>query len=150
MATPDHKLRFWGCPRHRPVAVGVPSALRRQHELPRRLVERSRTYRPRLRFGSAAIRREHSAQVAPVCRHASISFLSHYHFDHVEGLPLFMPLYDPHSTIPDSRSVDLRDGGKTDPRRTDPTALLPGDALPTCPRRSSTSTPADRRSRSVT
>lgn len=24
---------------------------------------------------------------------------SHYHFDHVEGLPLFLPLYDPHATI---------------------------------------------------
>jgi phosphoribosyl 1,2-cyclic phosphodiesterase len=26
-------------------------------------------------------------------------FLSHYHFDHVEGLSLFQPLYDPASTI---------------------------------------------------
>jgi phosphoribosyl 1,2-cyclic phosphodiesterase len=26
-------------------------------------------------------------------------FLSHYHFDHVEGLPYFPPLYDPHSII---------------------------------------------------
>ena len=26
-------------------------------------------------------------------------FLSHYHFDHVEGLPFFQPLYDPQSTI---------------------------------------------------
>ncbi len=26
-------------------------------------------------------------------------FFTHYHFDHVEGLPLFHPLYDPHSTI---------------------------------------------------
>jgi phosphoribosyl 1,2-cyclic phosphodiesterase len=26
-------------------------------------------------------------------------FLTHYHFDHVEGLPLFQPLYDPNSRI---------------------------------------------------
>lgn len=26
-------------------------------------------------------------------------FLSHYHLDHVEGLPFFKPLYDPNSTI---------------------------------------------------
>ena len=26
-------------------------------------------------------------------------FLSHYHFDHIEGLSLFQPLYDPASTI---------------------------------------------------
>jgi len=26
-------------------------------------------------------------------------FFTHYHFDHVEGLPLFHPLYDPNSTI---------------------------------------------------
>lgn len=26
-------------------------------------------------------------------------FFTHYHFDHVEGLPLFHPLYDPSSTI---------------------------------------------------
>jgi phosphoribosyl 1,2-cyclic phosphodiesterase len=26
-------------------------------------------------------------------------FLTHYHFDHVEGLPLFQPLYDPNSHI---------------------------------------------------
>ena len=26
-------------------------------------------------------------------------FLSHYHFDHVQGLPYFPPLYDPHSII---------------------------------------------------
>jgi phosphoribosyl 1,2-cyclic phosphodiesterase len=26
-------------------------------------------------------------------------FFTHYHFDHVEGLPLFQPLYDPHSVI---------------------------------------------------
>lgn len=25
--------------------------------------------------------------------------LSHYHFDHIEGLPYFTPLYDPHSSI---------------------------------------------------
>lgn len=26
-------------------------------------------------------------------------FLSHYHFDHIEGLPLFAPLYDPNAAI---------------------------------------------------
>jgi phosphoribosyl 1,2-cyclic phosphodiesterase len=26
-------------------------------------------------------------------------FFTHYHFDHVEGLPLFQPLYDPNSTV---------------------------------------------------
>lgn len=26
-------------------------------------------------------------------------FFSHYHFDHIEGLPLFQPLYDPNSEI---------------------------------------------------
>ena len=26
-------------------------------------------------------------------------FFSHYHFDHVEGLPLFQPLYDPQSRL---------------------------------------------------
>jgi len=39
-------------------------------------------------------------------------FLSHYHFDHVEGLPLFQPLFDPHSTIrihgPSSCGMDVK------------------------------------------
>lgn len=26
-------------------------------------------------------------------------FLSHYHLDHIQGLPFFVPLYDPHSVI---------------------------------------------------
>src|SRR5262245_34302413 len=26
-------------------------------------------------------------------------FLSHYHFDHIQGLPFFTPLYDAHSVI---------------------------------------------------
>ena len=36
-------------------------------------------------------------------------FFSHYHFDHVEGLPLFLPLYDPDSTI---RFHGIASGGR--------------------------------------
>jgi phosphoribosyl 1,2-cyclic phosphodiesterase len=37
-------------------------------------------------------------------------FLSHYHFDHIEGLPFFPPLYDSRSTI---SFYGFRSGGKT-------------------------------------
>ncbi len=40
-------------------------------------------------------------------------FLSHYHFDHVEGLPYFQPLYDAESTFTfrgfDARGMSVRD-----------------------------------------
>lgn len=37
-------------------------------------------------------------------------FLSHYHFDHIEGLPFFPPLYDPRSTI---SFYGFKSGGKS-------------------------------------
>jgi phosphoribosyl 1,2-cyclic phosphodiesterase len=42
-------------------------------------------------LGSALAGRK---QTAPGQLHL---FISHYHFDHIEGLPRFLPLYDPNS-----------------------------------------------------
>jgi len=47
-----------------------------------------------LRKAGGALVEEFGATL-PTCN----IFLSHYHFDHIEGLSLFQPLYDPASTI---------------------------------------------------
>jgi len=44
-------------------------------------------------FGNAIASRQQGVE-----RHYSV-FLSHYHFDHIQGLPFFTPLYDAHSVI---------------------------------------------------
>ena len=41
----------------------------------------------------------HLAQLRPGFARRYNIFLSHYHFDHVSGLPFFHPLYDPRNTI---------------------------------------------------
>ena len=68
-------------------------------------------------------------------------FLSHYHYDHLQGLPFFTPDLRPAERVHALRPAAQRAVGEGDPRRADGAALLPGDGgegLPGAARRTTT------------
>jgi len=98
MGTTDYRLRFWGVRG----TVATPSAdkLRYGGNTPCAVVELSDDEYLVLDCGTGV--RNFGVAIAksrggkPTRFHI---FLSHYHLDHIEGLSLFQPLYDPVNTI---------------------------------------------------
>lgn len=98
MATSGYKLTFWGV--RGTVATPFPNRLRYGGNTPCATIEIAADEHVVLDCGTGmrlfgnAVASGRAGQ--PMLFHV---LLSHYHFDHVEGLSLFQPLYDPASTI---------------------------------------------------
>jgi phosphoribosyl 1,2-cyclic phosphodiesterase len=98
MESREHRLRFWGV--RGTVATPEPDKLRYGGNTACAAIRIADDEVLILDCGTgarifgAAIAKERRGR--PTRYHV---FLSHYHFDHVEGLSLFQPLYDPASTI---------------------------------------------------
>ena len=98
MGSNEYRLRFWGV--RGTVATPEPDKLRYGGNTPCAAIRVAEDEFLILDCGTgarvlgAAIAKQRAGR--PTRYHV---FLSHYHFDHVEGLSLFQPLYDPASTI---------------------------------------------------
>ena len=98
MASGTYRLRFWGV--RGTVATPAPDKLRYGGNTPCASVQVSDDEFLVLDCGTgmrllgAAIARARAGKPTKIN-----VFLSHYHFDHVEGLSLFQPLYDPATTL---------------------------------------------------
>jgi phosphoribosyl 1,2-cyclic phosphodiesterase len=96
MTGPTYRLRFWGARGTTP----TPAAERLRYGGNTSCLALSLDDREHLILDCGSGVRLFGQQVANRKRAARFHvFFSHYHFDHVEGLPLFLPLYDPAASI---------------------------------------------------